>query len=259
MALSALDLFSIGIGPSSSHTVGPMRAAQLFLTELQREQITGQVARVVAELFGSLALTGRGHGSDKAVILGLLGDDPQTVDPDTADQRVDEVCLRGRLPLGGTHEIPFDRAGDLVLHMRRSLPGHPNGMTFRALDAAGRVLLQRVYYSIGGGFVVDEDALERDRHVADHEVQVRFPFASAAELLQICAREGLSISDVMLANEAAWRPEAETRAELLRIWAVMQASAPARRGAWPRRSAGRSSTRTRPWSSTGCGRRRGVR
>jgi len=222
MTLSALDLFSIGIGPSSSHTVGPMRAARMFVRELDALGVTGRVVRVCAELFGSLALTGRGHGSDKAVILGLLGEDPETVDTTTADARVDAVSRRGSLMLGGTHPVLFERSRDLVMHMRRSLPGHPNGMSFVALDGGGEVLLERIYYSVGGGFVVDPDAVARDRKLADNDVPVRYPFSTGGELLEICAREGLSISDVMLANELAWRPEEETRARLLAIWAVMQ-------------------------------------
>ncbi len=222
MTLSALDLFSIGIGPSSSHTVGPMRAATMFVRELDAAGHTDQVQRVCAELFGSLALTGRGHGSDKAVILGLLGEDPATVDTTTTDARVDEVSRRGVLALGGLRPINFERFRDLVMHLRRALPGHPNGMSFVAFGADEAVLLERVYYSVGGGFVVDADAVAEDRWLTDDDVQLRYPFTTGGELLEICAREGLSISDVMLANEAAWRPEAETRARLLEIWAVMQ-------------------------------------
>ena len=195
----------------------------MFVRELDTLGLTPRITRVCAELFGSLALTGRGHGSDMAVILGLLGDDPETVDTTTADARVDEVSRRGSLLLGGRHPLVFERARDLVLHMRQSLPGHPNGMSFVALDGDGGVLLERIYYSIGGGFVVDPDAVARDRTLADNQVQVLYPFSTGAELLAVCAREGLSISDVMLANESAWRPEEETRARLLAIWSVMQA------------------------------------
>jgi L-serine dehydratase len=222
MTLSALDLFSIGIGPSSSHTVGPMRAARMFVHELDTLGLTDRMDRVCAELFGSLALTGRGHGSDKAVILGLLGEDPETVDTATADARVDHAIRRGSLLLGGVRPLMFEHSRDLVMHMRRSLPGHPNGMSFVALDREGELLLERIYYSVGGGFVVDADAVARDTTLVDNDVAVRHPFSSAAELLQICAREDLSISDVMLANEEAWRPERETRARLLEIWSVMQ-------------------------------------
>ncbi|MGW4045977.1 L-serine ammonia-lyase [Streptomyces sp. NPDC004721] len=222
MALSVFDLYSVGIGPSSSHTVGPMRAARRFVGLLERDGLLDDAAGVRAELYGSLGATGRGHGSDKAVVLGLEGEDPATVDTDRSDDRVAAVRAGGTLLLGGKHRIPFDGDRDLVLHRRRSLPAHPNGMVFRALAADGRELAARTYYSVGGGFVVDEGATGAERVVAD-TTPVRFPFASGAELLDICARGNLSISEVMLANERAWRSEAEVRAGLLDLWAVMRA------------------------------------
>ncbi|MFB6956886.1 L-serine ammonia-lyase [Streptomyces sp. NPDC056309] len=222
MALSVFDLYSVGIGPSSSHTVGPMRAARRFVRLLERDGLLDDAARVRAELYGSLGATGRGHGSDKAVVLGLEGEDPATVDTDRSDDRVAAVRAGGTLLLGGKHRIRFDGDRDLVLHRRRSLPAHPNGMVFRALAADGRELAARTYYSVGGGFVVDEGATGADRVVAD-TTPVRFPFSSGAELLDVCARENLSISEVMLANERAWRSEAEVRAGLLDLWAVMRA------------------------------------
>ncbi|MBV1935605.1 L-serine ammonia-lyase [Streptomyces sp. BV286] len=222
MALSAFDLYSVGIGPSSSHTVGPMRAARRFVGLLDEEGLLPSVSRVRAELFGSLGLTGRGHGSDKAVVLGLEDEDPATVDTDRADGRVAQIRDSNTLLLAGKHRIGFDSDADLVLHRRTSLPAHPNGMMIHAYADDGRVLAKRIYYSVGGGFVVDEDATGADRVVAD-TTQVRFPFGSAAELLAYCAREDLAISDIMLANEQAWRPEAEVRAGLLHLWSVMQA------------------------------------
>ncbi|HWJ66768.1 MAG TPA: L-serine ammonia-lyase [Nocardioides sp.] len=219
MALSVFDLYSIGIGPSSSHTVGPMRAARLFADGLADDGLLGGVARVRAELFGSLGATGHGHGSEKAVILGLEGEDPATVDIDTYDARVAAIRDAGRLRLAGAHDVALG-ADDLVLHRRRSLPGHPNGMRFEAYDDSGTLLRERVYYSVGGGFVVDESAVGADRVVAD-ETPVRFPFGSAAELLATCEAEGLRISDVMLANELSWRTEQEVRDGLLEIWSVM--------------------------------------
>ncbi|MFD4609529.1 L-serine ammonia-lyase [Streptomyces sp. NPDC058440] len=222
MALSVFDLYSVGIGPSSSHTVGPMRAARRFVEGLERDGLLDDVVGVRAELYGSLGATGRGHGSDKAVVLGLEGEDPATVDTDRSDDRVARVRADGTLLLGGKHRIRFDSDKDLVLHRRRSLPAHPNGMVFRALAAAGRELAARTYYSVGGGFIVDEEATGAGRVVAD-TTPVRFPFRSGAELLGICARENLTISEVMLANEQAWRPEAEVRAGLLDLWAVMRA------------------------------------
>ncbi|MFQ4147567.1 L-serine ammonia-lyase [Arthrobacter sp. LAPM80] len=222
MALSVLDLFSIGIGPSSSHTVGPMRAAKRFADGLERDGELTAVVRVEAELFGSLGATGRGHGSDKAVVLGLQGQDPETVDTATADDQVAAAALDAELMLAGSHRIDFNYGQDVVLHRRESLPAHPNGMTFRALNHANTVVRERTYYSVGGGFVVDEQAVGADRVVMDATV-LPHPFSTADELLAICAREGLSISDVMLANERVWHTEEELRAKLLNIWSVMQA------------------------------------
>ena len=221
MALSVLDLFSVGIGPSSSHTVGPMRAAKLFADGLKDEGHLSSTMRVQAELFGSLGATGRGHGSDKAVVLGFKGLDPETVDTATADDQVAAAALDAELWLGGDHRVDFNWDEDVVLHRRKSLPAHPNGMTFRALDHAGAVLSERSFYSIGGGFVVDGDADAGDRLVADATV-LPYPFTTADELLEICSREGMSISDVMLANELTWRSEAELREKLLGLWAVMR-------------------------------------
>lgn len=221
MALSALDLFSVGIGPSSSHTVGPMRAAKQFADGLKGGGLLSSTTRVQAELFGSLGATGRGHGSDKAVVLGLQGLDPETVDTSTADDQVAAAALDAELRIGGDHRVDFNWDEDVVLHRRKSLPAHPNGMTFRALDHAGTVLSERSFYSIGGGFVVDGDADAGAKVVAD-ETPLPYPFTTANELLAICKRENMSISDVMLANELVWRSEAELREELLKLWAVMR-------------------------------------
>lgn len=221
MALSVLDLFSVGIGPSSSHTVGPMRAAKLFAEGLKGEGQLAATARVQTELFGSLGATGRGHGSDKAVVLGLKGLDPETVDTFTADDQVAAAALDAELHIAGVHRVDFNWEEDVVLHRRKSLPAHPNGMTFRALDHSGAVLSERSFYSIGGGFVVDGDAQGADKVVADDTV-LPYPFSTADELLQVCSREGMSISDVMLANELTWRSEAELREQLLGLWAVMK-------------------------------------
>lgn len=221
MALSALDLFSVGIGPSSSHTVGPMRAAKLFADGLKGSGLLSSTTRVQAELFGSLGATGRGHGSDKAVVLGLQGLEPETVDTSTADDQVAAAALDAELRISGDHRVDFNWDEDVVLHRRKSLPAHPNGMTFRALDHSGAVLSERSFYSIGGGFVVDGDAGPDAQVVAD-DTPLPYPFTTADELLEICRREGMSISDVMLANELVWRSEAELREELLKLWAVMR-------------------------------------
>jgi L-serine dehydratase len=221
MSLSVFDLFSIGIGPSSSHTVGPMRAAATFAQALADGGLLPDTESVEAELFGSLGATGHGHGTPKAVLLGLEGRRPESVDPDAAEQRLAEIRDAGQLWLLGRHPIAFTEDAHLTLHRRKSLPYHSNGMRFRALDRAGAVLSERTYYSVGGGFVVDESAAGADRIKPD-ETPLRYPFTTAAQLLTHAGEANLSISDLMLENEKAWRTEAEVRAGLLGIWKVMQ-------------------------------------
>ncbi|MFI9750406.1 L-serine ammonia-lyase [Streptomyces collinus] len=221
MAISVFDLFSIGIGPSSSHTVGPMRAAGLFVRRLRNEELLGSVASVRSELYGSLGATGHGHGTPKAVLLGLEGDSPRTVDVTSADDRVEAIRTGGRLNLLGEHEIAFSFDDDMVLHRRKALPYHANGMTLWAYDASGAELLTKTYYSVGGGFVVDEDAVGADRIKLDDTV-LKYPFRTGDELLRLTEETGLSISALMLENERAWRTEQEIREGLLEIWQVMR-------------------------------------
>ncbi len=221
MAISVFDLFKIGIGPSSSHTVGPMRAAQVFATGLRESGLLARVGSVKAELYGSLGATGKGHGSDKAVLLGLEGEAPDLVDTEQVDTKLARIRGERRLRLAGEHEISFVERDHLVMHRRQSLPYHPNGMRISAFDAGGETLVSKVYYSVGGGFVVDESAAGADRIVADTR-PLSHPFRSGNELLAQCREKGLSISQLMLENERAWRTDAETRAGLLRIWDVMQ-------------------------------------
>ncbi|MFK4225810.1 L-serine ammonia-lyase [Streptomyces sp. NPDC019890] len=221
MAISVFDLFKVGIGPSSSHTVGPMKAARLFVTALDEDGLLSRTHSVRAELFGSLGATGHGHGSDKAVLLGLEGEDPETVDTSAVDARVHRIREMGRLRLLGVREVDFREREHLMLHRRRTLPFHPNGMRFQALDHDGGELRSRTYYSVGGGFVVDESATGADRIKPD-DTPVRLPFGSASELLLRAYESGLPLSGVMLANELSWRGESEVRAGLLRIWTVMQ-------------------------------------
>jgi L-serine dehydratase len=221
VAISVFDLFSIGIGPSSSHTVGPMRAALMFARRLKNEGLLAHTASIRAELFGSLGATGHGHGTPKAVLLGLEGNSPRTVDVETADDQVMRIRTTGRLNLLGTHEIGFDERNQLILHRRRALPYHANGMTLFAYDAAGAPLLEKTYYSVGGGFVIDEDAVGEDRIKLDDTV-LKYPFRTADELLRLSRETGLSISALMLENEKAWRSEKEIRAGLLEIWQVMR-------------------------------------
>jgi L-serine dehydratase len=221
MALSVFDLFKIGIGPSSSHTVGPMWAAHRFLGELGRLGVMDEVARVRADLYGSLALTGRGHATDLAVLLGLSGETPDRVDPDEASAKVARIRGSGTLRLAGVRDIPFREADDLVFHPDELLPHHPNGLRFSAFDAGGRARAGAAYYSVGGGFVVGEAEAEAGAPVAAGAA-VPYDFASAADLLAIGERTGLGVAEIALANEDAMRPRAETEAGLDRIWGAME-------------------------------------
>ncbi|HVR08287.1 MAG TPA: L-serine ammonia-lyase [Thermoanaerobaculia bacterium] len=221
MAISIFELFTIGIGPSSSHTVGPMRAARRFAQRLEREGLLSDLARLRVELFGSLAMTGKGHGTDRAVILGLEGETPEEVDPAWMPRRVAEIRAEGRLRLLGLREVAFDEKEDLVWNRKQLLPLHSNGMQFAAFDGGGRTLDHRTYYSVGGGFVVNEEDAGRDRLVRD-QTALPFPYGSGAELLGHCREEGMAIWELMLANEGCWRTEEEVRAGLMRIWEAMQ-------------------------------------
>jgi L-serine dehydratase len=226
MTVSVFDLFKIGIGPSSSHTVGPMRAAYTFASSLAEDGLLGdaeavRVAGIRAELFGSLGATGHGHGSVKAVVLGLSGEQPESVNPAAAEPLVEDIRRAGTLWLLGRVPVPFDVDEDVVLHRRKRLEFHSNAMRFAALDAAGAELSARTYYSVGGGFVLGEDEAGRPAIVAD-PTPVPYPFGSGAELLATTHRTGLPVSGVMLANELVRRDKADVESGLLRIWAVMQ-------------------------------------
>ncbi|MBD5804677.1 L-serine dehydratase 1 [Azoarcus sp. Aa7] len=222
MAISVFEMFKVGIGPSSSHTVGPMRAALTFAAGLKDDGLLARVRRVKAELYGSLGATGKGHGSDKAVLLGLEGEAPDLIDPDTIDTRLARIREAKRLTVMGLHAVAFDEKADLVFLRRQTLPFHPNGMRLTAFGDDEVELVSRVYYSVGGGFVVNEAAAGADRIVED-ATELPYPFHSADQLLTQCAVNELSISQLMLENEKAWRSEAETRNGLLHIWKVMQA------------------------------------
>jgi len=226
MAVSVFDLFKIGIGPSSSHTVGPMRAARLFALRLQHEGHLGATARVCSQLYGSLGATGKGHGSDKAVLLGLCGEEPDSVDVDGIAARLKHIREAKLVPLLGTHEVAFNEKTDLILYRRETLPFHPNGMRFTAFDAAGTELLTRVYYSVGGGFVVSDEVAHdgtKQKVIAPDTTVLAHPFHSGAELLALTVSERCSIAELMRRNERHWRSDAEIDAGLLKIWAVMQA------------------------------------
>jgi L-serine dehydratase len=223
VAVSTFDLFKIGIGPSSSHTVGPMRAAARFVTRwLQESGDLQRTARVRAEVFGSLALTGRGHGTDKAVLMGLEGHLPNLIDPDIIPAALARIRGEKKIRLLGTHEIGFDEKQDLIMNKRQKLPYHTNGMRFTAYDGAGEVLATRDYYSVGGGFVVNQDEAAEDRIVAD-TTDLPYPFHSGNELLAQCEAHGLTMAALMFANEHAWRDDDEIRDGLRDLWAAMQA------------------------------------
>ncbi|HET6434541.1 MAG TPA: L-serine ammonia-lyase [Xanthomonadaceae bacterium] len=223
MAVSTFDLYKIGIGPSSSHTVGPMRAAARFVSHwLAENGALSRTARVRAEVFGSLAMTGRGHGTDKAVLMGLEGHWPNEIDPDVIPAALERIRAEKRIRLLGVHAIGFDEKRDLVMNKRQKLPFHTNGMRFTAYDADGNEIATRDYYSVGGGFVVNQDEAAEDRIVAD-TTPLPHPFSTGAELLAECERSGLSIARMMFENEKAWRDEDAIRAALREIWQAMQA------------------------------------
>ena len=221
MAISVFDIFKIGIGPSSSHTVGPMRAALRFAHGLEQAVLSPQVTRVKIELFGSLGATGKGHGSDKAVMLGLEGETPEDVDVLAIPKRMSDIAEQQQLHLNGKQDIPFDPSTDLIFNRRKALPFHPNGMHFTALNSSDEIMQENTYYSVGGGFVVNPDAEGTDRIIED-DTSLPFPFTTAEEMLAHCNDQGFSISQVMLQNELAWRSETEIRDGLLHIWKTMQ-------------------------------------
>jgi len=225
MAVSVFDLFKIGIGPSSSHTVGPMRAARLFGLRLQHDGLLDKAARVQVILYGSLGATGKGHGSDKAVLLGLAGHEPDTVDVEAIPALLDAIRA-GDLNLVGQHKVAFDEAKDLIFKRRETLPFHANGMRCIAFDAEGQETANRVYYSVGGGFIVSDEVAadgSKQKVIAPDVTVLPYPFKSGDELLAQTKRHGLSIAELMRRNECHWRSEAEIDAGLMKIWDVMQA------------------------------------
>ena len=223
MAVSTFDLFKIGIGPSSSHTVGPMRAAARFVQRwLEEPGRLQDVARVRAEVFGSLALTGRGHGTDKAVLLGFEGHWPNAIDPDVIPATLARIRGEKKIRLAGRQDVTFDEKRDLVMNKRQKLPYHTNGMRFSAFDASEQLIATRDYYSVGGGFVVNQDEAAEDRIVAD-TTELAHPFHTGDELLRQCEKHRLSIAALMFANEHAWRDGESVKAGLREIWSAMQA------------------------------------
>lgn len=221
MAVSVFDLFKVGIGPSSSHTVGPMRAALMFAQGLERDGLLPQVASVRVELYGSLGATGKGHGTDKGVILGLMGEAPDTIDPDSIDTRLAALRQTRELSLLGRHLVPFVEKEHIAFYRREAMAEHPNGMKFHAFDAGGATLREARYLSVGGGFVVTAGA--PNTQVLNAAQQLPHPFRSGKELLGMASASGKSIARLMMENELTWRSEADVVNGLLHIWDVMQA------------------------------------
>ncbi|MCG7873792.1 MAG: L-serine ammonia-lyase [Candidatus Thiodiazotropha lotti] len=221
MSVSVFDLFKIGIGPSSSHTVGPMLAAKRFIEQLDEAGQLAGTSRLKIELYGSLGATGKGHGTDKAVILGLQGETPEEVEVDAIPLRMDRVRVERQIELHGGQVIGLDPDRDLVFYRRKQLGLHPNGMLFTALDEAGEPVKRGEFYSVGGGFVVQTDD-QGEPQIVEQQTELKYPFHSGRELLDQCEANGLSISQLMLENELAWRDKAEISQQLLGIWHVMQ-------------------------------------
>jgi len=219
MSLSIFDMYSIGIGPSSSHTVGPMRAAKRFIDTFKND--LPQTARVQIDLYGSLALTGKGHGTDMAVKMGLQGETPEGIDPNGVPQMCDKIRQESVINLLKTHKIPFHEEKDLIFHYDKALPKHANGMTFTLFDRTGKVLNSDTYYSVGGGFVVDDEAMDKNSLDKPANKVVPFDFHDAATLIQHCHEQDTDIAGIMMLNELTWRSEHEVRKGLLHIWDVM--------------------------------------
>lgn len=223
--ISAFDMFSIGIGPSSSHTVGPMRASRLFVNDLEEQNLLANVTDVKVELYGSLGQTGIGHGSGKAVILGLAGYDPETIDADLVDDILNKIEQEQVIYLNQTHKTNFPKQGAIVFHRRKTLPKHSNAMEIIASNNGEKVYSQ-VYYSIGGGFIVTDAEFEKEKQAAldiREENPAPYPFNTAQELLEQCKETGFSVSTLMMHNEKTLRKESDIKDELFKIWQVMKA------------------------------------
>ena len=220
MSLSVFNLFSIGIGPSSSHTVGPMKAAREFVLALEKNQQIPKTQRIKIELFGSLAFTGKGHGTDNAILLGLEGHAPDTIDSDLIRPRAQAIIQEAQININNTHSVPFHFMNDFIFNFNDLLPAHTNGMRFTAYDIANHELDSKIYYSIGGGFILtEEDTLQTQ---LSHDMPIPYPFSTTKQLLKHCEDNNLTIKEVMLANECSMRPMAEVKERLLQIAQVMR-------------------------------------
>lgn len=223
MTISVFDLFKIGIGPSSSHTVGPMLASKQFVDSLLDTSQIQSTQRVCVELYGSLGATGKGHGSDKAILMGLLGETPDQIDTDLIADKVAHIIANKSIHLGDRRFIDFDMENDLIFFRKKALPFHANGMKFCAFDSEEKLIYEAIYYSVGGGFIVNDVDIESESQpLIKEDIQLPYPFYSGDELLGLCEKHQTSISDIMLRNERVWRSDEQTRNGLLEIWQVMQ-------------------------------------
>lgn len=223
MAVSLFQIFSIGIGPSSSHTVGPMRAARQFISDIKNNSRLDEVANIRIELFGSLAMTGIGHGTDFAVLLGLEGEKPEECDPSAVQHKIAFILSNCTINLLAERTISFHKETDLIFHRGRRLPYHSNAMRFKAFDQTGAELYKQIFYSVGGGFIIDHEQIFTpvDQDGAD---DIPFPFSTCDELLSHCRHEGKSVAEIMMENEKTWKTEPDIRQSIIHIWNVMQDS-----------------------------------
>lgn len=225
MSISVFDIYTIGIGPSSSHTVGPMKAAHQFLTELANKNLLKEIVTLKADLYGSLALTGKGHGTDKAIILGFMGLEPETIDSNKINQYIETCKKNKKIELNFSNSkftINFIIRNDIKFHRRVSLPYHPNGMAFAAFDKDNKEISRSVFYSIGGGFILNETEVDTDKPFDIHDSKLKYPFNTAEELIHQCKSNKLTIPELIFQNELTWRTPEEVRTGILNYWKVME-------------------------------------
>lgn len=223
MTISIFNLFTIGIGPSSSHTTGPMRAARQYLVQVDNIGLLSKASRIKVDLYGSLALTGKGHSTDIAIMLGLEGEVPSGIDPADIHGRISGIRQNHKINLLKKYERPFDPEKEIVFHMDRFLPYHPNGMKFSLYDDTGKELHSEIFYSVGGGFIVNHTEASKDKHLGDTTHQVPYHFSTGDELLRIGREHQLTIPEIVRLNELSWQPQEEINTGLMQIWRVMQA------------------------------------